>query len=322
MLGMTDTGADVGGGGLWGGRAGPRPGLYMGGLRGRRAGRKGGHYTLNEFGASRRQGSVWRWVWLGMLGHYRGLRIGGRGRIAVGEVLVDPVADGIAPIVGVKGVDVFVLGEIGEGSGSARLDVTTGDGGDEAAEGGVEIVGGEVLSREEIGKFAGKLTGGAGLGFFAGVVQAEVGMLASAGSTALAAVGKGETAQGHAVLNECGRRAANRAKRGHGWLQKVRFRLLIKSRPFEAQGKPALQKEKPRRKRGAILNDRIIWDELYDCQMKNWEEPGGAAHKRGRNKAAGGLAGNKSKPAASANTSGAQITSFKSKAAVPRHSRG
>ncbi len=58
-----------GGGRLWGGRAGPRPGLYMGGFRGRRAGRKGGHYTLNEFGASRRQGSVWRWVWLGMLGH-------------------------------------------------------------------------------------------------------------------------------------------------------------------------------------------------------------------------------------------------------------
>jgi len=172
------------------------------------------------------------------------------------------------------------------------------------AGGGAEIVGGEVLTREEIGQFAGELIGGAGLGFFAGVV------------------GKGEAAQGHAIFNECGRRAANRAKRGHGWLQKVRFRLLIKSRPFEAQGKPALQKEKPRRKRGAILNDRIIWDELYDCQMKNWEEPGGAAHKRGRNKAAGGLAGNKSKPAASANTSGAQITRFKSKAAVPRHSRG
>jgi len=117
-----------------------------------------------------------------------------------------------------------------------------------------------------IGQFAGELIGGAGLGFFAGVV------------------GKGEAAQGHAIFNECGRRAANRAKRGHGWLQKVRFKLLIKSRPFEAQGKPALQKEKPRRKRGAILNDRIIWDELYDCQMKNWEEPGGAAHKRGRNR--------------------------------------
>src|SRR5882724_672067 len=169
---MTDTGADVGGGGRWGGRAGPRPGLYMGGLRGRRTGRKAGHYTLNEFGASRRQGSAWRWVWLGMLGHYRGLRIGGRGRIAMGEVLVDGAADGTAPIVGAKGVYVFVLGEmdgldeglgkIGDGSGGARLDVAAEDGGDEAAEGGAQIVGGEVLSREGIGQFAGEFIGGAG----------------------------------------------------------------------------------------------------------------------------------------------------------------
>ena len=107
---MTDIGVDVGGGRLWGGRAGPRPGLNMGGLRNRGTGRKGGHYPLNEFGASRRQGSAWLWVWLGMLGHYSGLRIGGRGRIEVGEVLVDGVADGVAPIVGAKGVDVFVLG--------------------------------------------------------------------------------------------------------------------------------------------------------------------------------------------------------------------
>jgi len=89
-------------------------GLYMGGLRGGRAGRKGGHYS--------------------------GLRIGGRGRIAVGEVLVDGAADGTAPIVGAKGVDVFVLGEmdgldegvgeIGEGAGGAGLDVAADDGGD------------------------------------------------------------------------------------------------------------------------------------------------------------------------------------------------
>jgi len=78
-----------------------------------------------------------------MLGHYGALRIGGRGRIAVGEVLVDGAADGIAPIVGAKGVDVFVLGEmdgldedlgeIGEGAGRAGLDVAADDGGDEAA---------------------------------------------------------------------------------------------------------------------------------------------------------------------------------------------
>jgi len=51
-------------------------------------------------------------------------------------------------------------------------------------------------------------------GFFASVVEAEVGMLGGAGSAAPAAVDKGEAACGHAVLIECGRRAANRAKRG------------------------------------------------------------------------------------------------------------
>jgi len=136
-------------------------------------------------------------------GHYRG-RIGGRGRIAVGKVLVDPVADGIAPIIRAKGVDVFVLGEmdgldeglgeIGEGAGGARFYIATEDGGEETAEGGAEIVGGEVFSGEEIGEFAGELLGRAGLGFLAGVVEAEVGVAAGAGSAATAAVGKGETA--------------------------------------------------------------------------------------------------------------------------------
>jgi hypothetical protein len=140
--------------------------------------------------------------------------------------LVDGVANGIAPIVGAKGVDVFVLGErdgldeglgeIGEGVGGARFYIASEDGGEEAApsrlratEGGTQIVGGEVFSREEIGQFAGELLGGAGPGLFAGVVEAEVGMLGGAGSAAPAAVGKGETAQGHAVLIDCGRRATN-----------------------------------------------------------------------------------------------------------------
>jgi len=149
-------------------------------------------------------------------GHYRG-RIGGRGRIAVGEVLVDPVADGIAPIIGAKGVNVFVLGEldgleeglgeIGECAGGTGFYIAMEHGGEEAAEGGAEIVGGEVFAGEEIGQFACEFTGGAGLGFFAGVVEAEVGIIGGTGSAALAAVGKGEAACGHAVLL---------AKRGHG----------------------------------------------------------------------------------------------------------
>ena len=60
-----------------------------------------------------------------------------------------------------EGVDVLALGkmdgldeslgETGEGVGGARLDVAADDGGQEAAEGGAEIAGGEVFAGEEIG---------------------------------------------------------------------------------------------------------------------------------------------------------------------------
>jgi len=132
------------------------------------------------------------------VGLYRGLRIGGRGRIAVGEVLADGIADGSSPGVGAEGVDVLVLGkmdglgeslgEIGEGAGGTGLNVAADDSGQEATEGGAEIAGGKALAGEEIGEFAGEF-------------------IAGAGSAALAAVGKGETTQGLAVLW---------AKRGHG----------------------------------------------------------------------------------------------------------
>jgi hypothetical protein len=145
--------------------------------------------------------------------------------LEVVEVLVDGIADGLAPRVGTEGVGVFVLGrmdglgeglgEIGEGAGGARLNVAADDGGQEAAEGGAEIAGGKVLAGEEIGQFAGEFIGGAGLRVFAGVVGAEVGMIGGAGSAALAAVGKGETTQGLAVLW---------AKRGHGWLLKLSWK--------------------------------------------------------------------------------------------------
>ena len=120
------------------------------------------------------------------------------------DVLEDALADGVAPIIGAKGVDVFVLGEldgldeglgeIGEGASGARFYIALEDGGEEAAECGAEIVGGQVVAGEAIGEFAGEFTGGAGPGFLAGVLEAEVGMLGGAGSAALAAVGKRETA--------------------------------------------------------------------------------------------------------------------------------
>jgi len=141
------------------------------------------------------------------------------------------MADGAAPPVGAAGVDVLVLGKtdgleeglgkIGEGAGGAGLDVTAGYAGDEAAEGGAEIAGGEVLAGEEIGEVVGEFIGGAGLGVFAGVVGAEVRMTGAAGSAALAAIGEGEMTQGLAVVLMRGRRAADRTKRGHGCLLRV-----------------------------------------------------------------------------------------------------
>jgi len=152
-------------------------------------------------------------------------RLGWRGGVAVVEVLVDGIADGPAPRVVAEGVGVLVLGkmdglgeslgEIGEGAGGAGLNVAADDGGQEAAEGGAEIAGGKVLAGEEIGEVTGEFIGGAGLGVFAGVVGAEVGMVGRAGSAALAAVGKGETTQGLAVLW---------AKRGHRCLLKLSWK--------------------------------------------------------------------------------------------------
>jgi len=139
--------------------------------------------------------------------------------------LADGIADGLAPRVVAEGVGVFVLGkmdgldeslgEIGEGAGGAGLNVAADDGGQKAAEGGAEIAGGKVLAGEEIGEVTGEFIGGAGLGVFAGVVGAEVGMVGRAGSAALAAVGKGATTQGLAVLW---------VKRGHRWLLKLSWK--------------------------------------------------------------------------------------------------
>jgi len=113
------------------------------------------------------------------------------------------------------------LGEIGEGAGGAGLDIAPSYAGDEAAEGSAEIAGGEVFTGEEIGEVAGEFIGGAGLGIFAGVVGAEVGMAGGAGSAALAAVGESETTQGLAVLW---------AKRGHRSLLKLSWIADEKSR--------------------------------------------------------------------------------------------
>jgi len=124
------------------------------------------------------------------------------GREAIVVVAVDGVADGFAPAVSAKGVDVFVLGEadglqlslehVGNGAGESGFYVAADHGGDDAREGGAEIAGGEVVAREEAGEVLGEFFRGLGAGLFLGVVEAEVGMMAGAGSAATAAIGERE----------------------------------------------------------------------------------------------------------------------------------
>jgi len=130
------------------------------------------------------------------------------------------VADGVAPGVGVVGVDVFVLGdgedldeglaEIGEGGGGFRFDLAEGDGGEEASEGGSEIAGGQEAAGQVIGDVFSSGFAGKGLRFLASVEGAEVRMAVAARHTALAAIGEGKSTQRGANVG---------AVCGHGSLQ-------------------------------------------------------------------------------------------------------
>src|SRR6266852_2443791 len=122
----------------------------------------------------------------------------GVGREEVVVVVVDGVADGLAPGVGAEGVDVFVLGDVdrlheslgqvGNGAGGSGFYLAAEDGGDEASQGGAEIAGGEVVGGEEVGQVFAEVLCGAGPGFFLGVVEAEMRVAAAARSTATAAI--------------------------------------------------------------------------------------------------------------------------------------
>lgn len=134
------------------------------------------------------------------------MRRGGFGRLgeAVGLIGVDGIDDGVAPIFFAAGADEFVLGEmeglqhglgeVGEGAGGARLYVTASHGNEDAAEGGVEVVGGEIVAGEEVREIFADFLVGAELGFFLSVVETEVGAGGDAGSAATAAVVESETA--------------------------------------------------------------------------------------------------------------------------------
>jgi hypothetical protein len=129
--------------------------------------------------------------------------LGGR-REAVVVIGIHGVEDGVAPLRAAAGADEFVLGEMeglehglgeaGEGACGARLQVAARHGDEDAAEGGVEVVGGEIVAGEEVREIFADFLAGAELGFFLGVVETEVGAGGDAGSAATAAVVENETA--------------------------------------------------------------------------------------------------------------------------------
>jgi hypothetical protein len=139
-------------------------------------------------------------------GHYRclsrGLIGGGGDWEEVIVVAVDGIGDGVAPAVGAEGVDVFVLGEadglekslgeVGDGAGGSGFYIAANDSRDQARQGGAEIVGGEVVAGEEVGQVFADGFCGASAGFFLGVIEAEMGMVAGARGTAAAAIGERE----------------------------------------------------------------------------------------------------------------------------------
>ena len=134
----------------------------------------------------------------------------GSGREEVVAVTLDGIADGFAPAVGAEGVDVFVLGDVdglqesleqvGDGAGGFGFYIAADNGGDEAAQSGAEIAGGEILAGEVAGEVRAETLRGTGASFFFGVVVAEMGMVAEARSAATAAIGERKHTQGHAVL--------------------------------------------------------------------------------------------------------------------------
>ncbi len=127
--------------------------------------------------------------WLGLLGD---------GREAVGVVAFNGIADGFAPGIGAEGLTILVLGnvdglhesldQVGNGVGSFGFYIAADNGGDEACQGGTEIAGGKVVAGEEVVEVLAEFLCGAGAGFFLGVVETEMRVIANAGSAATAAI--------------------------------------------------------------------------------------------------------------------------------------
>jgi hypothetical protein len=145
----------------------------------------------------------------------------------------------LAPAVGAEGVDVFVLGhadglqeglgQVGDGASGSGFYITTEDGRDEAAQGGAEIAGGEVVTGKEVGQVFAERFFGVGAGLFLGVVEAEMGIFAGARGAATVAIRERKHTQGHAVLG---------TERGHKSLLRAEFWDCVLSR---VGGRPSRQ---------------------------------------------------------------------------------
>ena len=82
------------------------------------------------------------------------------------------------------------LREVGHGAGVAGFDVAAGYGGEQAAQGGTEVAGGEVIAGEEVGQVLAQLFSGLGLRFLLRVMKAEIRVTGGAGSETAAAIGE------------------------------------------------------------------------------------------------------------------------------------
>lgn len=147
-----------------------------------------------------------------------GLR-GGLGRTfaEVFPIFADVGGNDFAQGFRAEGVGIFFLGdldgeqeslrEIGERGGGARLDDTTGDCGEKAAQGGGQVAGRDVITRQEEKEIAAELVSGLGLRVLASMEATEERMAGLERSAAAAAVGESESTEPNAVFG---------LDRGHG----------------------------------------------------------------------------------------------------------
>src|SRR4029077_18547982 len=120
------------------------------------------------------------------------------------------------------------------GAGDLGFDVAADDGGDEAAQSGAEIAGGEVFAGKVASEVCAETLRGAGASFFFGVVVAEMGMVAEARSAATAAIGERKHTQGHAVFGtESGHKGLLRLSFGICLLRRAGFQRSVVSSQSE-----------------------------------------------------------------------------------------